>query len=616
MLKNNQLLQLMMFIGAFSTNIFSMMQLTSSQRAAIKRMQKSDVSLQSKQNIQKDFASYMRLFKQKSPTQEILKQHENQLFLYDVNNPKKGLWVDKKLAVENSELISEVVGMYKDQQSNEIPIDCSIDKIQQFFSFCKTKEPKEFTLKELVVLANTADYLEAIDIQKIALANIKINSDTINSEEIKELNFDLQISLMRAPTTHCLKDLIIKSNQKDRIKVLCSVDASVHSAIFSSDGNKIAAIPFFPEGILFKPNLLICTKNEEVFEIAGYHVGNYLKCFYSVDFSSDENKVVLAGDPDSNGYNVYEYDLVTKIQKPLFSINDIFMVKFLSKSDDIYVVVASDSNVCSLCIINFITGDTVMDLSNDNIDSYSLDCSADGKIIVVGYEGKEHNLALYDMSKVDLKNPQQSDLKKHILAGTSGTITLNTVSSVAISPDKSKIVSGSKDGKLVLWDISDFNKIMSKELADRTLAINSVKFSHDSKSILVGLEGSEKNNLELWYIDDFDKIICTVLPSIENNIVSVDFNFDDSQILVGGRMSSSLYSSFPTLILRTLWTDKEADALKELKDYSADELQFIYALCLNKFKDWKAKLNEDNSVFQGLSRDMQNVLRDLAKKNS
>jgi WD40 repeat protein len=230
-------------------------------------------------------------------------------------------------------------------------------------------------------------------------------------------------------------------------------------------------------------------------------------------------------------------------------------------------------------------------------------CSADGASIFSGCDGDQENLSWWNIRDVDWNDPEVKSVEKSDLSDKS----INSIMSLALNHDDSKLVSGSQNGSLILWNM----EVGTKQLLARyTASVNSVAFSHDNKNILVGLSGS-KANVELWDISNINRITHSAFTGLWNDVYTVAFSPDDKIFLVGGKYYSLVYS---TLIKWENLTDQQAALVNRLKEYNVDHLRLIYKLCLISLKDQTNKLNldsEERVIFKNLEDGMQKLLRDL-----
>lgn len=106
----------------------------------------------------------------------------------------------------------------------------------------------------------------------------------------------------------------------------------------------------------------------------------------------------------------------------------------------------------------------------------------------------------------------------------------NAVNSVAISPDGTRLVSGSDDKTVRLWDLEDFDGKPEKLPKGHIDRVWSVTFSPDGKMIA---SGSEDETVRWWILTDQGVMPQAPLKSHNGAVYSVDIS-PDSTILASG----------------------------------------------------------------------------------
>jgi len=107
----------------------------------------------------------------------------------------------------------------------------------------------------------------------------------------------------------------------------------------------------------------------------------------------------------------------------------------------------------------------------------------------------------------------------------------NSVSSVCFSPDGKRVLSGSCDNKLVLWDVESGKRLRTFE--GHTEGVTSVSFSPDGKRVLSGSRG---NTVALWDAARGKRI--RTFEGHTEGVTSVCFIPDGKQVISGSNDST------------------------------------------------------------------------------
>ena len=168
------------------------------------------------------------------------------------------------------------------------------------------------------------------------------------------------------------------------------------------------------------------------------------------------------------------------------------------------------------------SGQQISQTFTGHVDSVnSVAFSPDGKRIVSGsglrFLGDGNTLRVWDVS-----SRQQ--------IGKTFTGHVDSVNSVAFSPDGKRIVSGSDDTTVRVWDVSSGRQIDQIFIAHRD-SVNSVAFSPDGKRIV---SGSRDHTIRVWDASSGQQIGKTITDH-KDDVNSVAFSPDGKRIVSGSQ---------------------------------------------------------------------------------
>jgi WD40 repeat protein len=123
--------------------------------------------------------------------------------------------------------------------------------------------------------------------------------------------------------------------------------------------------------------------------------------------------------------------------------------------------------------------------------------------------------------------------------------------SVAFSPDGSKVVTGSRDGSAIIWDVTGQQPTVLRILKGHSSIIYSVAFNRSGSKIVTG---SGDRTAAVWNLDG-QKILS--LGGRYGEVKDVAFSPDDSFVLTGHDAKTAV-----------LWDSNTGEARLELKDHS------------------------------------------------
>eukprot|EP01038_Epipyxis_sp_PR26KG_P012245 gene12245-16417_t len=177
---------------------------------------------------------------------------------------------------------------------------------------------------------------------------------------------------------------------------------------------------------------------------------------------------------------------------------------------------------------NFLSGDQINELKGHDNYVTSVSFNYDGRRIVSG--SGDNTIRIWDSSSGD----QINELKGHD----------RSVTSVSFNYDGSRIVSGSHDKTIRIWDSSSGDQI--NELKGHDRSVTSVSFNYDGSRIV---SGSHDKTIR-------DQI--NELKGHDNYVTSVSFNYDGSRI-VSGSWDSTI----------RIWDSSSGDQINELKGHDS-----------------------------------------------
>jgi WD40 repeat protein len=153
-------------------------------------------------------------------------------------------------------------------------------------------------------------------------------------------------------------------------------------------------------------------------------------------------------------------------------------------------------------------------LTGHEHDVNSVAFSPDGKTLALGSNRSESNIGtitLWDVTNPNL--PSQIGIPFTIYPTISHNVgpSVPIINSIAFSPEGKILTSGSIDGTIILWDITDLNlpSQIGVPLTGHEYAVNSVAFSPDGKTLA---SGSSDGTIILWDIDieSWKKRLCQI----------------------------------------------------------------------------------------------------------
>ncbi len=192
------------------------------------------------------------------------------------------------------------------------------------------------------------------------------------------------------------------------------------------------------------------------------------------------------------------------------STGNVYITAFAATPDGKYFALGSKSKVE---VINAELGEPITNTTTLK-PVKAIDLSKDGSLLVISYDSRDasNNLTFWDLSN-GFRWPVVHSHKDRIL-------------SVAISPDKKLVATGSKDRSIRIFDAKSMQELVT--LKGHEGSIRSLKFSPDSRFLL---SGSEDRTMKLW---DMDKNIDLLTFKAHSGAVSTVAISPDSKYLASG----------------------------------------------------------------------------------
>ena len=200
------------------------------------------------------------------------------------------------------------------------------------------------------------------------------------------------------------------------------------------------------------------------------------KYIWSLSFSPD-SKTLASGDA---GGNIFLWDVLNgKVKQQLKG-----GTKNLLFSPDGKTLASIDSDR-TVYLWNVSTGKVGWTFKPKWGWIENISFSPDNRMFAIGNSGEGYTIRLCDINWKGFQHTVEQELIGHT----------SPVNSVSFSPDGKMLASGSTDGTLLLWDVSD-GKVMQKFIG-HTSWVNSVSFSPDGKMFA---SGSQDGTVLLWDI--------------------------------------------------------------------------------------------------------------------
>ncbi len=348
---------------------------------------------------------------------------------------------------------------------------------------------------------------------------------------------------------------ILASGSDDSSVRLWDVDELRCLKTFEGYTTRVWSIAFSPDG-----NLLVSGSEDSKVRLWDVHHGKCLHTFeghtnwvWSVAFSPDGN--LLASGSDDSTVRLWDIHHSKCLYILLGHTNGVQSVAF-SPDGNLLASGSGDSTVRLWDVDEFRDLHTFEGHTNW---VRSVAFSPDGKMLVSG--SNDSTVRLWDVAQLILgtgrestdKDRQQVNIETpsydrlqyrccHIFEGHS-----SGVWSIAFSPDGKRLVVGSGDAQVRLWNLDEFRCLHTFE--GHSSGVQSVAFSPNEKRLVVG---SGDAQVRLWNLDEFR--CCHTFRGHTKGILSVAFS-PDSKVLASSSEDETI----------KLWDVETGECLKTLR---------------------------------------------------
>jgi len=275
--------------------------------------------------------------------------------------------------------------------------------------------------------------------------------------------------------------------------------------------------------------------------------GEHLNEIWSVDFSSDNSKVVSGG--DIRIWNSENGDLTNRFWHTCLS------VEF---SPDNSKIVSGSGTRDNVMLWNAETGGLIWEGEHEN-NVNSVKFSQDNSKVVSG--SSDYTIKLWDANNGDLL---WTGMHSHL------------VLSLDFSSDNTMIVSGSADDTVRVWDVENGNILWT---GNHTNFIRSADFSPDNTKVV---SGSADHTFKVWNAET-GELIWT--GSNSGDVKSVKFSPDGLKVVSGG--SDFKVKMWDAESGNLLWTGDHTDHVLSV-NFSPDNSKVISG-SFNSVKIWDAQ---------------------------
>jgi len=359
--------------------------------------------------------------------------------------------------------------------------------------------------------------------------------------------------------------------------------ASVDSVALSSDGNRIVYGSW--DGL----SRVWDTKADRIRVEMQVYTGSVR----SVAFSPDGNRIVSGyGDNSVHVWDGVTGDQLRELQGHTQSVDS---VAFSSDGNRI----VSGSRDQSVRVWDAKTGEQLRELQGHTGWVHSVAFSSDGNRIVSG--SRDNSVRVWDAKMGE----QLRELQGHTsLVSSADKLVpiwdgkqprkkqryMNTIASVAFSPDGNRIVSGSADKSVRVWDAKTGEQL--RELQGHTGYVTSVAFSPDGNRIV---SGSWDKSVRVWDGKTGEQL--RELQGHTRLVFSVAFSSDGDRVVSGSEDSSV-----------RVWDAKTGEQLRKLQghtgpvhsvSFSSDGNRIVSGSWDSSVRVWDGKTGEQLRELRG-----------------
>lgn len=521
---------------------------------------------------------------------------KNKVFIHEAGT-NNGIWIDQEFIQQNCQSIAFLLEDLGESEQKEIPLSYPFETIQRAFGILeKNINVNDLSLEQLLNVADLFNFLEIpADILQTTLETITTyineSENILQSNALKELNYDLQKQIIITPTINCLKNCIIKKYINLRKKTIIGHQTNVKCVAFNPNGTQFISSDDHGKIFLWNTTNPYSITQKTIARLYGVN---------TVAFHPNGIQFVSGSKGDLGNLTLWNIANLDDITSQVLIGHDSSILAVAFSHDGTKTASGDDQGNLLLWDItnpNNITHKKVVQHS-DAVTSIAF--SSDDTKIFSSNSNTHDNLMVSDItnpnnivSQTFINNPKP-------------------INSIALSPDNKYLVTGNVGSKnnLIIWDITNPNNIISQKLNGHPTYVDSVAFNPNGICFASGC-GEHTNNLIIWDMTHPKNITPHVVIGHPNDVLSIAFNHNGTQMLSG------CWGLKNNLILWTLLTEQEQTLLSQLKNYDIDQILLMYQFCLQSTQGTLIKLQKNSAeekIFNTLSPLMQELLLNLFMK--